>query len=329
VAPGAALARRGLTGRTPLLDRIRARVSDDRGRDEPGPYAETTALLEAFAMTPDDPAAPPVAALSALGDGLHGGEGFWLRADPVCLQPSGADLLLLPPSTLELGTDEADDLLEAIRSGLGCADGRWYRGEDPRRWYLAAGSVVNARFLPPDYCAGQGLDRCLPTGPAAADWIRRMNEIQMILHEHPVNEHREAQGAPAVNSVWFWGAGALPVPPPPGARGWDHVCSDEPVARGLARLCSIPSRSLPPDADTLLAASDTTGRVLVVLARALLRTSRADDDGCPWLERDWLEPSCEAVLDGKLQSLTVVDPDMGTLPVRRGDLMPWWRRWLQ
>jgi hypothetical protein len=36
-------------------------------------------------------------------------------------------------------------------------------------------------------------------------------EAQMTLHGHPLNAAREAAGQRPINSVWFWGCGAMPT----------------------------------------------------------------------------------------------------------------------
>ena len=50
------------------------------------------------------------------------------------------------------------------------------------------------------YASGEGAER----------WRALLNESQIVLHNHPINAVREARGAVAVNSLWFWGAGTLP-----------------------------------------------------------------------------------------------------------------------
>jgi len=73
----------------------------------------------------------------------------------------------------------------------------------------------------------------LPQGDAALDWHRVINEAQMVLHEHAVNETREARGAATVNSIWLWAA----------AR-----CRQPDVRSTLLRGATMPSlgRSPPP-----------------------------------------------------------------------------------
>ncbi len=41
-------------------------------------------------------------------------------------------------------------------------------------------------------------------------WYKLLNEMQMFMHQHSVNQARMRRGLAAVNSLWLWGAGALP-----------------------------------------------------------------------------------------------------------------------
>jgi hypothetical protein len=41
-------------------------------------------------------------------------------------------------------------------------------------------------------------------------WYKLLNEMQMFLHQHEVNQDREHRGLLPVNSLWFWGGGDLP-----------------------------------------------------------------------------------------------------------------------
>ena len=43
-------------------------------------------------------------------------------------------------------------------------------------------------------------------------WYKLLNEIQMFLHQHEVNQRRTQRGLLAINSLWFWGAGSRPHP---------------------------------------------------------------------------------------------------------------------
>jgi hypothetical protein len=70
-----------------------------------------------------------------------------------------------------------------------------------------------------------------------------MNEIQMLLHDHPVNRAREADGKWPINSVWFWGGGRhLPLEAPP----FSQLAAGHALARALAQAagmdCAHPDR---------------------------------------------------------------------------------------
>jgi hypothetical protein len=67
---------------------------------------------------------------------------------------------------------------------------------------------------------------------SALPLTRWLNEVQMFLHGHPVNEAREACGKPVVNSLWLWGGGRQPAAQP---ATYSSVWSDNPLAAGPGR----------------------------------------------------------------------------------------------
>jgi hypothetical protein len=73
----------------------------------------------------------------------------------------------------------------------------------------------------------------MPTGRDAVRVIAWVNELQMALHEHPVNARRESRGLPPVNSVWLWGFGE--AGPAQGTAAEELVTDDDWLA-GLWRL---------------------------------------------------------------------------------------------
>ena len=42
------------------------------------------------------------------------------------------------------------------------------------------------------------------------DWYKLLNEMQMFLHQHDINQARLRSGLLPINSLWFWGGGAKP-----------------------------------------------------------------------------------------------------------------------
>jgi hypothetical protein len=173
---------------------------------------------------------------------------------------------------------------------------------------------------------GQHIDPYLPVGPDSRDWHRLFNEVQMVLHTAQVNQAREARGELPINSLWFWGSGALPAAP---KVHWSRVLSSEPVAQGLAKLCGRPYAEVPADAKEWLGAGTVGGDPLVVLHEGQ-RLAWADDL-CGWhdylasLERDWFAPLTVMLRQGQLKTLTLLT-EKGRFTVTRKALRHFWLR---
>ena len=132
------------------------------------------------------------------------------------------------------------------------------------------------------------------------------------MHGHAVNAERQASGRPPINSLWLWGAGALP---PRGesaqdgrfANVFDGVWSAQPLALGLARAACIPTHTVPRNLESLLehAAPDT--HHLVVLDNLLGPVHYEDGDAYAaalnTLETHWFAPLRKALARGKVTRL--------------------------
>lgn len=175
----------------------------------------------------------PVASLSAAFDGLGEGGGDWLRADPVYLRLQRDKLVLLPE--VEVDMAEAGQLCAALNEHFS-GQGMEFFAPHPQRWYLRTASHPEIETVPLSQVAGRDVRDLLPGGRDAVHWRRVLNEIQMLLFSHPVNEVREARGVLPVNSLWLWGNGTACRP----QASYDCVSSDEPLAEMLAGAAEIP-----------------------------------------------------------------------------------------
>ena len=81
---------------------------------------------------------------------------------------------------------------------------------DVGRWRIRADLPSPSKVISPTALSGQDVGDWWPTGADWRPWRRLLNELQMVWHEHPVNEAREAAGKPPINGVWLYG----------GAQGW-------------------------------------------------------------------------------------------------------------
>ena len=159
-----------------------------------------------------------VAPLAAAGwraeCGESGGDVPVLRADPVHLRVDRDCARLFAAPLLQIHSAEAAALAETLAAHL-VGDGLELRVAAPQRWYLRGAALAGLRSTPLAAASGRSVVELLPQsvdGTAARHWQRLHTELQMLLHQHPVNTAREARGEPAVNSLWLWGEGALPAP---------------------------------------------------------------------------------------------------------------------
>ncbi len=269
----------------------------------------------------------PVAALTAAEDGAGSRPRGWIRADPVHLQAGLNDLSFADPRELGLTREEADAVCAAINEALRGAPGR-IEPLTPARWYVPLERLPRLSTREPSLAVGGPIGGMLPRGPDEGIWLRALTEIQMLLHDHPANRTREAQGRPVVNSVWFWGAGRLP--PRPEAPPRTHLWSDAVLARGIGRVLGAPCRALPAGAGAWLDSAREAGRHLVY-CDALHYAARLADWPA-WLEAlrrweaDWFEPLRRALWSGELGCLRIEAGDGVAYEIPASARWRWWRR---
>ena len=160
-------------------------------------------------------------------------EGYWLCANPVYLEVQ-RDRLMLQEVALDAVLSQAlcDDLNRHF-----AADGLVFVAPHPQRWYVRCDAPPRMTTTPLFAAVGQDVQSLLPTGTEALAWIRRFNEIQMLLYGHVHNEMREAAGQTPVNSLWFWGEGDAPGDMTPGIQ-W--IVTDHDFSRQLAAASGVP-----------------------------------------------------------------------------------------
>jgi hypothetical protein len=302
-----------LGGEAPRVAALELLLARGRRKDADAQTLEDWAR-EAFELG-DDPF--PAGALSVLASGASPGAEAWTRADPVHLRLMRDRAVIMPAEAFELSMDEARALCEALNAHFA---GMEFTAVQARRWYarLPQAAVIDAGH--PLLSAGRSAE---PPAHAAA----LLTEAQMVLHAHPVNEAREARGAPPVNSLWLWGGGRAAR-----ARSrWQSVAADDPAVLGAARLAGARHRPVAPSAGEWLDRLPEDGRHLAVLdaLRAPLAFGADLAEEIAKLERDWFAPLLAALRAGRLGMVTIHVPDAAqavSFETIRGDLRRFWRR---
>ena len=245
------------------------------------------ALADAFALPAER---LPAAALLREAAARDAGDGVWLCADPVYVQPEVNGARLMAWGEMALERDEAETLARPLRPLLGDA-GMLLEISTPSRWQLRLrpGTPLPA-FATPEAVLGQSLLLHLPQGADGRRWRALFNELQILLHQHPRNRARSAAGLPPVNALWFWGGGALPARP---RTRLTALLSQDALARALAlhaQVALIDDPAQAADTGMLwldLAAADAP-RVGAQLAGAMRRLRRGDSLELAFLDgRRW------------------------------------------
>lgn len=183
-----------------------------RGRENRSVAQDWRAWVLAGAGLGDDvlrsfPAGPSSVPADA---GTHSGQ-TWARAEPVHLLTAIDHLQLASPVPLPLEASESGPLLESLNAHL-AGTGFELRALADGGWLCRCPEGLECETVDPLDALGRNLREVLPSGRDAVRVRSLVNELQMLLHEHPVNERRAVRGLPPVNSVWLWGIGTAREP---------------------------------------------------------------------------------------------------------------------
>jgi hypothetical protein len=309
-----------LAGETPALDRLLSRAKRSAAP------ATLEAVLASF-FTPFSATQNPlpVASLSWLADTGESCHDYLLRVDPVHVRADQARLRLFDASTFSLDPDEASALVETFNYFYD-ERGWQLQAPHPQRWYLALPQASAMTTVAPGEIGGADIDGFLPAGADSGAWHALMNEVQMLFHDHPVNEARVQRGALPVNSIWPWGGGVLPGTAETPVSG---VLTDDPLLIGLAQLAGVSRRDLPGAAGELPALlRDGLNLVVVDHLEKAARYGDAEawSEGIGQLERAWFAPLLGLLEGGRLHSLALYPVNGRCHTLGRGRLKHFWKR---
>jgi hypothetical protein len=246
------------------------------------------------------------------------GDGAWWLATPLHLV-AGLDTLHLPrDGILALSPAERAELAADFSAALGGA-GVSLHAVDGDALLLHAPDPGEVETREPAACLGADLVRAQPSGPGAAALRRLMAEIEMWLHDHPVNRRRERAGRRAVRSLWLWGGearepvarvGAAAAGATDGASsratdavsGLRRIHSRDAWVRAAARLAAV---ELAPEGE--LPSSDDFGAPGTLLATAGLCEAEAPE--FDEFEQRHLRPAFVALAAGRLDRIGLLSAD--------------------
>jgi hypothetical protein len=193
-----------------------------------------------------------------------------------------------------------------------------------------------------------GVAESLPSGAGAATLRRLGAEIEMWLHEHPLNATRVRRGEAPVTALWVWGGGEAVASVRPSSRAETggpeasgHTRAGSPQAFGsdpfLAGLWQLDTETHPASAAQLRdifsypparRAAALTGRVVVVteLVEMLHSNPRWTVlDALAEIDRRWVAPALQALGQHEVDRVIILANDR-QVTVRAADRWKLWRR---
>lgn len=132
------------------------------------------------------------------------------RMNLVTLNPHGSSIYMQDFSAGHISTADAHELVEALQQQLGSTEIEFHAGVGYRHLMVWRGGKDGMKGTPPHDITGKSIRDFLPTGDGADTLTNIMNHAQMVLHNHPVNVRRKAEGLLPANSIWLWGHGKTP-----------------------------------------------------------------------------------------------------------------------
>jgi hypothetical protein len=308
------------------LELIYSRAQYHRGSTE---TVEQT-IFDLFALPKEDSKEIPVGALTHyLAKGNDKAGRWMMRADPVMIQPNRDHLVLLGNAAIEISQQDCEQIVSDINDTYG--DTEWQiRVVSSTQWVIEQEKAEDITTHGLSHVVGKNINDFLPQGEDSKKWHALMNELQMFLHAHPVNQQRQTQGLPPLNSLWFWGAGVLPAATSikndkPFAQCW----SEETLSLALARMTGVPRADLPVDGEAWLKQAITPGKHLLVIN--LLDNDYVKSDPVEWwqalgvLNEHWLTPLVSALKTKQIERLTLISSDGARYQLTRKLANRWWK----
>lgn len=285
----------------PILRTMLARAAQE-------PLAETT--LETWLCKAFDAAG--VAPVRLAAEGIAPGSHTWMCADPVHLYILRDKLIL--QDAPGLSQEDAGILCASLNAHF---TDFHFIAPHPNRWYMRLNAFPGIATVPLPEVAGRNVHDYLPQGRDALKWHAIINEIQMLLFNHPLNKAREARGELPANSLWLWGEGRACTL----GRPFERILGAG-LVESFARAANIPGEAWKRDA---------AGGELIVFEDF----KRAAGEMHAWraaarhFETEYAAPLWAALRKGRISGL-VIDAPCGELS-RRFMLdrrAPWkfWRR---
>ena len=268
----------------------------------------------------------PYAALSLVAENKPeidlSSESYWLRADPVNLQPDRDTALMAGHEELALTQEEANQLVVQINEHF--IDEPWtLYNFAPHRWYLRLDKHANLTTTPLAKVLGEDISQFSPIGDDADYWFKTINELQMLIYGSNVNFDRESRNMWTANSVWLWGGGCLPEVHL--NAYYDKVVTNNIIYSGIGHHCGFDVSDL----DSSFVENIKERNNFVVLDMLSEQVLRRDlytfTQTLNKLEANFFISCNDLLVNGSIGKIKLIT-DAGIFTVTKKQLGRWWKR---
>ena len=263
--------------------------------------------------------AMPASIAGAAVSGVPTDQPLWL-ASPVHFVAGLDTLRLHPAGLLHLDLAEQRELAADFLQVF-AASGWSLHATGRRELLVSGGAPVALRSHDPGLWLGADPADGLPAGDGGRPLRQFGAELEMWLHEHPVNLERVRRGLLNVNALWLWGGGAA-LAPRPAARQRDLAWAEDLFVDGLWAMGGALAAPLPPRWPVASSAPGTAADLLVVCELGPEAEARAA------LERGWIRPALQRWPEGadRKARLLVGNPRLSLERAPFSSLRHLWRR---
>lgn len=135
----------------------------------------------------------------------------YLIVEPTHLRADRDRLLIAEAELLQINDSEAREIIASINQHFaGEIELRFYRDD---LWIMGCNFAFDdLQSYPIVDIVGDNIDEFMPTGSARIMLHRLLNEVQMLLFTHPINQLRNEEGLLTINSLWLWDKSAVKLP---------------------------------------------------------------------------------------------------------------------
>ncbi|HEX5056428.1 MAG TPA: hypothetical protein VFX02_08005 [Gammaproteobacteria bacterium] len=235
--------------------------------------------------------------------------------EPVHLRADIADALVFDRSHFVLTRTEAQLLVDAINEYL--PDDLWIEKAPSNRWYLLSGKEISGSVPALQEMQGRPVGGILTGKASAAEWRLLMNELQILLHQHPVNIRREQRGELPVNGVWIYTGRAVQI------LGYTvgHVVTHSLDMRTACRALNIVSVQR---LDEAVFSGDDHD--ILVFDESLDSKINDRKSGLELMEMNWFEQAYAWLQKGLVKEIVIDPADGRRFVIRRNSLKRFWKR---